>query len=89
MEKLKKINFALLGFLTYTAKLTYFGATLPDSIVIISLCTLYGYSLFLNSKKPDPIKLSDNVSNQLEEIQRRLRDSQLQKNFQNKTKFKF
>jgi len=68
MEKLKslKINFALLAFLCFTTKILAFSATIPDSIILLGLGTLYGYSQYL--KRFQPYKLEDAVMKDLLEM---------------------
>lgn len=73
-------NFALLAFLSYTSKIVIYGAALEDSLIFLAIAALYGYTLHLKSKKPDPVQVNTEVQAQINEIQKKIRDAQMQQN---------
>ena len=89
LNSLTGINFALIGFVAYSSKLVVYGANYPDSIAFIAVCSLYGYNMYLKSKRPDKVRVNSEVQSQINEIQRQLRDTQMQNNLQKRPKFKF
>ena len=73
MPKLEKIknfflstNFALVAFSAYVGKMVIVGTGFAEALALIPLSCLYGYSLYLNSKKVEPLSLQ--VSKELENI---------------------
>lgn len=91
MEKLKNmaytvknsllgINFALIAFIFYVSKIIIHGAALTDAIVIFPIIALYAYTLYLKSRTPAPMQLNAEVQSQINEIQRQIRDAQMEKN---------
>lgn len=67
-EKLKslQINFALIMFLCFTAKTLIITPTIADSIILLGLGAVYGYTQFL--KRFQPYKLDDAVMKDLLEV---------------------
>jgi hypothetical protein len=68
IERLKslQINFALVAFICFTIKVLAFSATIPDSIILLGLGSLYGYTQYL--KRFQPYKLDDAVARDLIEV---------------------
>jgi hypothetical protein len=68
MEKLKslQINFALVAFICFTIKILAFSASFPDSIILLVLGGLYGYTQYL--KRFQPYKLDEAVMRDLIEV---------------------
>jgi hypothetical protein len=68
LEKIKslQINFALIAFIAFTVKITLFSATFPDSIILLGLGMLYGYTQYL--KRFQTYKLEDAVMKDLHEV---------------------
>ena len=96
MEKLKNLsilfknavfgmNFALFILLSYTFHAIYRGAVLADAFIFIAASALYGYTLYLKSKKPEPIQINAEVQAQINEIQKRIRDTQMENNIKPRT----
>ncbi len=79
-------NFAMIAFVAYVSKIIYLGASLEDSLILLSISVLYGYNMHLKSKKPDPIQLNSEVQTQIIEIQRQIRDTQMEKNIKHTPK---
>lgn len=82
------INFALIAFISYVSKTVAIGASFQDALIFLSISALYGYTLYLNSKKPDPVRLNSEVQAQINELNKRVRDSQMQNNLK-KPKYRF
>lgn len=78
MEKMKKmllnINFAMISFTAYAAKVFTFGASLPDCLILAVISGLYAYTMYLDSQKPIRMELNDKVQTQLNEVQKNIRD---------------
>lgn len=68
LEKIKslKINFALVAFLCFTIKMIAISATPADSVIMLVLGALYGYTQYL--RRFEPYKLEDAVMNDLKEV---------------------
>jgi len=68
IEKLKslQINFALIAFSCFMTKVLLFSATIPDSIILLGIGGLYGYTQYL--KRFQPYKLDDAVMKDLIEV---------------------
>lgn len=68
MEKLKnaQVNIALVAFVCFTVKVLILEATFPDSIILLGLGTLFGYTQYL--KRFQPYKLDDAVMKDLIEV---------------------
>lgn len=68
LEKIKslKINFALIAFLCFTIKMIALSASPSDSVVMVVLGALYGYTQYL--KRFEPYKLEDAVMKDLQEV---------------------
>lgn len=60
------INFALIVFGCFMIKVLFFEATVPDSIIVMVLGSVYGYSQYL--KRFQPYKLDDAVMKDLIEV---------------------
>lgn len=79
MDKIKKYttkfkdfilgtNFAMLGFVAYVSKLVLSGASLSDALVITAISALYGYTLYLRHKSPDPVRIDSEIEKRLNNI---------------------
>jgi hypothetical protein len=83
-EKLKNMlfgmDFAATAFVLYVAKMLYFTPSFADAPIFLSICCVLVYDKFLKSKKPDPIRLNGEVQAKIEELQKSLRDTQMEKN---------
>jgi hypothetical protein len=68
LEKLRslQINFALVAFVCFTFKVLIFSASMPESIILLGLGSLYGYTQYL--KRFQPYKLDDAVMRDLMEM---------------------
>jgi hypothetical protein len=68
LEKIKslQVNFALVAFGCFMVKVLVFSATIPDSIILLGLGGLYGYSQYL--KRFQPYKLDEAVMRDLLEV---------------------
>ncbi len=68
MEKIKEfllsVNFALLIFFTVGIRITIFGASIGDALVITALCGLQAFSSWIETKKQPNIeqKLIDELN---------------------------
>ena len=60
-----------------------------DSLVILAISGLFGYTLYLKSKKPDPIRISDELKKQIDETNRKIADIHMRNNIKAPNKFKF
>lgn len=78
-------NFALLAFISYVAKMLYFSPTFMDAPIFVAIAATFVYDKYLKSKKPDPVKLNTEVQAQINELQKAVRDAQMEKNI-NKVK---
>ena len=47
---LMNINVPMIAFVSYISKLVLFQATLADSIIVIALTSLFGYTRFLDKR---------------------------------------
>lgn len=63
---LKNVNYSLLAFFLFSIKLVVFGSSVSDAIALFALAGLYGFSLFLESKKETPI--NDEIKKDLENV---------------------
>lgn len=81
-------NFALLVFLGYSLKGLIGESSYEDVSVFVAACGLYGYSLFLKSKTPDPVRINNEIQTQINELQKNLRDTHMQNNLK-KTKIQW
>jgi hypothetical protein len=52
---LAKISFSLSCLLIVTARIVVFGAGIGDALAVAALAGLYGFSLYLESQKVEPI----------------------------------
>ena len=68
MEKLKnlQLNYALIAFACFMVKVMVVEATIADSIILLGLGALYGYTQYL--KRFQPYKLDDAVMRDLQEV---------------------
>lgn len=68
IEKMKslQINFALVAFSCFMFKVLVFQATIPDSVILLGLGGLYGYTQYL--KRFQPYKLDEAVMKDLLEV---------------------
>jgi len=83
------INFALLGFTSYTSKLIIYGANISDALIFLSITAIYGYTLYLNSKKPTRVEINSEIQAQINDINKSIRDSQMRDNLGAAKKFKW
>jgi hypothetical protein len=72
---LKLLNFFNIAVGVLLVRILYLGASVGDSFALIGLCGLYGYFLFLESKKEVPAnkELKEKV-NALQEELKQLQD---------------
>lgn len=70
LEKLKslQVNFSLIAFSCFMTKVLVLSATIPDSIILLGLGGLYGYTQYLRRFQPQPYKLDDIVMKDLLEV---------------------
>lgn len=70
MQKIKEfllsINFTLLIFFTVGMRVTIFGASIGDALVITSLCGLQGFFHWVESKKQP--NLDEKITKELSDI---------------------
>ncbi|PCI45863.1 MAG: hypothetical protein COB41_00295 [Proteobacteria bacterium] len=54
LNKLKKliskINMSMMAFMAFSIRIIMFGSTIGDSIAIVALSGIFGYSMFLHNK---------------------------------------
>lgn len=65
-----KVNYALLAFLAFTAKVMVYSPTVADSIIMGVLAGLYGYSQYL--RRFQPVQLDEAVAKELLEVRQAL-----------------
>lgn len=68
IEKLKKlqVNIALIAFACFTTKMIFISTSFPDSIIMLGLGALYGYTQYL--KRFQPYNLDKAVAADLLEV---------------------
>lgn len=81
------INFALIAFVGYVSKMLYFSPSLADAPIFLAICGIFAYDKYLKSKRPDPVRINDEVQAQINEIRKNIRDTQLKENIKNRRYF--
>lgn len=79
-EYISGIDIAMVSFLAYVGKMLYFSPTFADAPIFLAICGVLVYDKFLKSKKPDPVRINAEVQAKIDELQKTLRDSQMEKN---------
>lgn len=64
--KMLQVNFALIAFACFTIKVLITQASLSDSLIIVVMGSLYGYTQYL--KRFQPYKLDDAIVKDLMEV---------------------
>lgn len=72
LEKIKalQVNFALIAFTCYMVKVLAVSTSISDSVILLGLGGLYGYTQYL--KRFQPYKLDDAVMKDLVEVKKAL-----------------
>ena len=76
---MKHINYALVVLVPFIARLVIFGASIGDSIVALSLASLYGYTCYLANSKEEPI--NDVLKQDIENIKSKVNSITIAKTY--------
>lgn len=80
-------NFAYPAFVGFLAKVLIFSATTQDAAIFISLSTLFGYCQYLKSKRIEPVRISQEVQKQVDDMKSKLNALQMEKTIPKAQKF--
>jgi hypothetical protein len=97
MDKIKKAlnkakafilgtNFAMIGFVAFLSKIVLITPNISDAIIMFAVCGLYGYTLYLKHKTPDPVRVNNELEKRLNDMNSHINALKLERGMSEKKK---